>query len=162
MSTRLKTSLLLSCTLVLGMMIGAFLSNIYINHKQDVMRKSMRRPDWFAEQFEKIVEPTEEQQAAIRDVFQKHRDRVMKYQREFPMHMDTLKQELNAILTEEQLKKLNEHEKLFRDRKPFDREHGPDKFMGQGGPPGGPERGPGPMPPPPMGDGMPPLGPPPN
>ena len=127
MLTKTKTTFLLIGTFVLGMVLGMVLSNTYIHYRHEKMRRSMRSPDWFMNRFEQIVQPTAEQKAAIQEVFRKHHEKMMRYQKEFPMHMDTLRQELDAILTDEQKQKLKDAPWMFKDRPDRHRDprHGP-------------------------------------
>lgn len=112
MKTRSKTILVLFVTLLIGMILGAQLHSIWMWHNFRRMTFRMRTPDGFIERFERIIEPTEEQREAIRKVLKKHHGKLIRFQKDFPAMMDSLRKDMDSILTEEQKARLG-------DRLPF-------------------------------------------
>jgi hypothetical protein len=125
MKTRTKTILLLITIFLLGMFSGAIVQKILIRKEFRSFSHRVQNPELFVKRFEAIIEPTPEQQKQIREVLEKHHEKMLEFHRKFPMRMDSLRQELDSILTAEQKKKLHdsrwfrhrpERPKLDRDR----------------------------------------------
>lgn len=108
MKTRSKTILVLFVTLLIGMVLGAQIHSIWMWHNFRRMAFRMRTPDGFIERFERIIEPTEEQREAIRKLLEKHHEKLIRFRRDFPAMMDSLRKDMDAILTEEQKARLRE------------------------------------------------------
>ena len=125
-----KSALIIIGTLLIGIVIGLFLAGPMVHHR---MRPHIpgKGPEAFAPMLERIIEPTAEQRDAIREVLEKHSDRLaemhMGYRTEMTAVMDSLRKDLDPILTEEQKARLDERHGRLRD------------FMkGRRGPRGGP------------------------
>ena len=122
MKTRTKTVLLLITIFFLGMFSGAIFQKILIKNEFKRFSHRVQNPEMFIKRFEAIIEPSPEQQKRIREILEKHHKKMLEFNREFPSRMDSLRRELDSILTEDQKKKLHES-RWFRHRpeRPFDR-----------------------------------------
>ncbi|MBN1782083.1 hypothetical protein JW948_13200 [bacterium] len=116
MKTRTKTILLIGLTFILGLLCGAVIQSILIRKEINRFSHRIRSPEGFIERFERIIQPTAEQRTEIRNVLKKHHREMMRFQNEFPSRMDSLRKDLESILTEEQLKKLRE-DRLMRTKR---------------------------------------------
>ena len=124
MKIRTKTVLLLITIFFLGMISGAILQKILIKKEFRRFSHRVQNPELFVKRFEAIIEPSPEQQKQIREILEKHHKKMLEFNREFPSRMDSLRQELDSILTEDQKKKLHES-RWFRHRpeRQFERKH---------------------------------------
>jgi hypothetical protein len=116
MKTKTKTILLLLATFILGALSGASIQRFYIRHFLKRNVQHMRTPEGFVERFERIIQPAEEQKKEIRSILMKHHKEMMQFHHEFPARMDSLKKELDTVLTEEQRKRL-QNEWIFSPKK---------------------------------------------
>jgi hypothetical protein len=106
MKTRTKTVFLLIFTFLLGSLCGAMIQKILIRNQFKRFSHRVHDPEAFIQEFEEIIQPTETQKAQIRDVLEKHHEKMMAMKRKVPARMDSMRNELDAILTEEQKEKL--------------------------------------------------------
>lgn len=116
MNTRIKTSLIIAVTLLVGMVLGALISGIVGKYYFRKTAFRMRTPEGFITRFERIIQPNDDQRDAIRKVLEKHHQKIMRFRRKVPDHMDSLWKELEPILTKEQKTRLEERS-FFRRRK---------------------------------------------
>ena len=174
MSVKIKSALILLITLAIGVGLGVQGDRMMM--KQKIRERTRRPPDsrLFMRIFDRIIEPTESQREQIRQIIEKHTKRLAKIDSttrlQFAEELDSLRKDLDPILTEEQRKRIKEHtERIER----FGKRRGrmphppgkhfppPDGMMHDGGPPPHPD---GMEPndgPPPKPDGSKPNGPPP-
>ena len=116
MSIQWKSFLIIIATLLIGIVIGVFLAGPVLHHKM--------RPH-FADKghgiltpmLERIIQPTPDQEEAVRRVVEKHSGRLEGLHKDFRAEMvatmDSLIMDLDPILTEEQKARLDErHERL--------------------------------------------------
>ena len=112
MNVKLKTSIIIIITLLIGIVIGALGSgmirkNIY---KDRITR--FRKPEGFVNRIENIIEPDSIQQVVIRTILLNHHKRIRVVSEQYHVEMkaliDSLKNELKPILTPEQQERLNE------------------------------------------------------
>jgi Spy/CpxP family protein refolding chaperone len=144
MNIKIKTTLIILITFIIGMLAGSMITQAYIKYR---MKKflSMDMPAGFANHFERIIEPTDEQRKALREILYKYGKKMsemrQKIREEFLPIDKAMREELDAILTPEQKKRLEE--RFFR--------RGPGGFFRPPGdkPPGPPWPGEKPPPPPP-------------
>jgi hypothetical protein len=147
-----KSILMILMTLIIGMVIGFLISGVIARHRMQRFI-TMREPGRMVGFIERMIGPDESQREAVRAVLQKHSERFWKIHSRFESEMlalrDSLKKDLDPILTEEQKKRL---ERQPKPPKPF-REGRPGPWKGhQPGhwPPKDSEQ---PLPPPPPEDG---------
>lgn len=114
MKTEAKTVLLLVGTLVLGMVIGFFGHGVFMRDQFKRQTRHMRTPDGFVHRFLSELNPTEEQREAIQEILKKHYEEMAAYREAFRPKMEAMRKELDAILTDEQKKTLDE--KLLKKR----------------------------------------------
>jgi len=125
MSIKVKTTLIIVVTLIIGIVLGAMLNRALLHNR---LRRtfSLINPAGFPAAFERIVRPDRDQRKKVREILQKHSARVREIRGEFRDHMieanETLNKELDAVLSPEQKKRL---EKIMsrpwgfrRDRRP--------------------------------------------
>lgn len=138
MKTQAKTTIILITIFILGILIGIVADRTYVKHQMKKRFTQMRNPQMLKFVLERIIEPNPEQKEKIDEILKKYDDKfadarfsIMKETRTL---MDSLRKELEPILTEEQKERLKEHSERFmmRDwrrppfRTPFDRERPPD------------------------------------
>lgn len=114
MKTKTKTVLLLILTFILGSVTGAVVQGYWMRQSMKRFNRHMRTPEGFSHRFFEIIEPTDEQRIEIRKILKKHHEKMMQYHREFPARMDSLKKELDSVLTGEQKEKLKKARWLKR------------------------------------------------
>jgi hypothetical protein len=119
-----KTVLVILITLIIGMIIGVLITGAFARHRIGRFM-SMREPGCLGAHVEKIIDPDESQREAVRDILQRHSEQFLKIHSRFEGEMlalrDSLKKDLDPILTEEQKKRLERQPKPpkhFRDRRP--------------------------------------------
>lgn len=146
-----KSILMILMTLIIGLVIGFLIAGAFARHR--VQRfATMREPGHMAGFLERMIDPDESQREAVRAVLQKHSRLFLELHSRFEDEMmalrDSLRKDLDPILTEEQKKRLERRPKLpkpFRDRQPGPwRQHEP-----RSSPPHPMEEGLPPPPPPP-------------
>jgi hypothetical protein len=124
MTTRSKTTFIILGTLIIGMVIGALASGMWRQKRIEKFDRMQPRRQ-FIETIENIIKPDDVQRKAIEKVLEKHFEHVAKirerHEQEMMASFDSLKQELDSLLTEEQVKRLEENLKKshhrFRDRR---------------------------------------------
>lgn len=111
MNLKLKSSLIIILTLIIGMVLGGLIVSTFL--KKDRFRERiahLRKPEGFMQRFERIIEPDSTQKKIIRAILKKHFDRVEKTSFNFRERMralnDSLKTELEPILTNQQKERL--------------------------------------------------------
>jgi hypothetical protein len=149
MKIETKTYVIIMITLVIGMVIGSLITGAIVHHR---VRRFMNlgHPEHLATRIEELIDPDQSQREAVHGILMKHSERFLQVHSHFESEMlalrDSLKKDLEPLLTEEQRKRLERQPKPprpFRDGKP------------------GPWRGHEPGSPPPPDEGRPP-GPPPG
>ncbi len=123
MSPRTKSTLLLLATLVIGLVLGALLNGYFVRQRLDRIGH-FATPLGFGERIERAIEPTsEEQREAIRAVLDDAAPKAVAIMRESRSRMaalnDSVKAELGNVLSEDQMKRLDERMRLRRRRGPF-------------------------------------------
>lgn len=112
MTTRSKTTFIILGTLIIGMLIGALASGMW---RQKHIEKfgRMRPQQQFIETIQNIIKPGEAQRKAIEKVLEKHFAHVAKirerHEQDMMASFDSLKLELDSLLTGEQLQRLEEN-----------------------------------------------------
>jgi hypothetical protein len=136
MSIQWKSTFIIIATLVIGILIGVFLAGP-VMHRRVARRVMDRGPEMFTQMMERVIEPTPDQEEAVRSVLEEHSSRLEELHEDFRTEMvttmDSLKADLDPILNDEQKARLEErHHRLERFM-----ERGPGHRMkGKPGPPG--------------------------
>jgi len=149
MKIETKTYVIIMLTLVIGMIIGALITGTVVRHR--VRRfMSLGHPNHLADRIENIIEPTASQRDTVHQILIEHAQQFHEIHGRFEIQLlalkDSLKKDLDPILTEEQKERLERAPKPsehFRDRRPGQRKDGRPGAP----PPTGEERPP--LPPPP-------------
>ena len=160
MKMETKTVLIILGTLIIGMIIGALISGAFTRHRIGRFM-SMREPGRLSAHVERIIDPDESQRELVREILSKHAERFLEIHSQFEGEMmalrDSLRKDLDPILTDEQkerLERVPKPPKHFRDRQPgpwMDRRPGalpPGREHPPGAPPPGEEYPPEAPPPP--------------
>lgn len=141
MKTRTGTVLIIVATLLIGIIIGA-LGSGFVIHRFARHMPDMRHRDLFVERMVETIDPSPDQEEAIRDILTRHAEEFAEisdsFHRDASALFDSLRAELDPVLTEEQKAKLEERGRRVR------------RLMKHPGPPG--RRWPGEKPPPPPPD----------
>ena len=131
MSIQWKSTFIIVSTLVIGILIGVFLAGPAMHHRM-MPRIEEGGPDRFALMLERIIRPTPEQEEAVGAVLAMHSARLdgmrSGFRDEMVVLMDSLRADLDPILTDEQKARLDErqgHLKRLFDGKPDRRGHSP-------------------------------------
>jgi hypothetical protein len=134
MTIHIKTALILLITLALGTILGVLINGAIMRERLAPIFVGPPSPDRFAGMFERIVEPKDEtQREAIRRILSNYAPRIAETNARHRMEMaaliDSLHQALRPVLTEDQLKRLDERrmpegQGLFRSRRMGPREEG--------------------------------------
>jgi uncharacterized membrane protein len=141
MDIKIKTTLIILFTFIIGMMAGAVITRAFLKYRVEKVL-SMSAPAGFTDHFERIIEPTDEQREAVRKILNKYGQQMFQMRqknlKEFLSLNQAMKKELNSILTPQQIERLEE--RFLK--------HRPGKFLRPGnGPPHPPWDGNGPPPP---------------
>ena len=124
MNLKLKNTLIITGTLVLGMLIGILICGRFTKVRLDKM-KSFYTERGFKQQFIHTVKPTKEQMKQLaplfKENFEKNRELMMNFRKGKQEIYKNFKEEASEILTPEQMKRLEEfeqrHNKAMRNRK---------------------------------------------
>ena len=109
MNIKVKTALIIIFTMVIGIVIGALLNRALLQHR---IRRvfSMQKPRVMATVMRDIIRPDSDQAKLIREILDKHVERMSdlreKNRREMESAMKELWKEMDSILTPEQKKRL--------------------------------------------------------
>lgn len=139
MNTQAKSSLLLILTLLIGIALGVLIDRTLIHQSFERRIDRFRGPGGFAHIIERIIEPDANQMEQIKIIFERHTEKMNDYRlrsrQEMKVIMDSLRLELEPILTIEQKEKLkksmeNMERRPFGQRgkrtgRRFDKEHEP-------------------------------------
>ena len=120
MNLKVKSTLIIIGTFVIGMIVGIIVTKSFF-HPPKMIDKiaELRSPHGFMERFERIIEPTESQKTKIRNILREHFEKMHKQSQQFRgrfMNLnDSLRAELDPILTDEQKARLDEMQKRFKE-----------------------------------------------
>jgi septal ring factor EnvC (AmiA/AmiB activator) len=121
MKTRYKTIGLLSGTLIIGVVVGMLLHATFLQGQFRKHIHRLRTEDGFIQRFEDLIQPTEEQRVQLEKVLKKHFEEMDKQHEAFRVLMDSLKTDIDSILTDEQRQRLQKSMFLAKPKSP----HGP-------------------------------------
>jgi Spy/CpxP family protein refolding chaperone len=124
MNMKVKTTIIIIITLIFGIVLGAMLNRTF-THRRIRRAFDAVNPIRFTMILERAINPTEEQKNQIREILQKHAEQVEKLRgdamEEMQTSLQTLKKELDSVLTPEQKERL---ERMMRERRPWARRDG--------------------------------------
>jgi len=109
MKIETKTYVIIVLTLVIGMIIGALITGAIVRHR---IRRfmSLGHPDHLTARIERIIEPTEAQRDTVHQILMDHARKFDQIHGRFESQLlalkDSLKKDLDPILTEEQKERL--------------------------------------------------------
>ncbi len=118
MQSKKKSISIIVSTLILGVILGGLASGIFMHHHRGRLME-MRHKSGFIREFERIVNPADEQQAAeIREILdefhQEFRTLGDGHFEKIQALFDSLKNRLEPILTDEQRRRLDHRHKRMR------------------------------------------------
>jgi len=129
MNVKTKSTLILVGTLVIGMVLGGLIDRSILRTQFKHRVERMRNPLGFMQFFEGIIEPNEEQYDAIKELLEKRSQQLHEIGQnsrdEMKMVMDSLKMDIDPLLTAEQKARLErkienmKHERPRHDKPPF-------------------------------------------
>ena len=121
MKTQIKTSIVLLSIFALGIILGVVIDRTLVEHQMKSRFSRMRNPRMFGHFLERIIKPTPEQNQKIRQLLQNYSQKMDETRwhvmKESIAIMDSLRHDLEPILTEEQKKRLEEHRKRIEMRR---------------------------------------------
>lgn len=121
MKTRTKSVFIILGTLIIGIILGGFLTGAIVRHRLNRIAESQTRPG-FVRIMEHIIKPTDKQKKEIRPILQKTAHRLtqvyLQKRKEMVQIGDSLRNELKPYLTDKQFNRLtramHHHEKEER------------------------------------------------
>jgi Spy/CpxP family protein refolding chaperone len=118
MKTNTKTVLIIVATLVIGILIGA-LGTGFMAHRFGRRLPHMEHGEMFVEGMLDLIDPAPEQEDQIRGILTRHAQQFTEitgdFREEISVLVDSLRAELDSVLTEEQKERLDErHRRLGR------------------------------------------------
>jgi hypothetical protein len=138
MNMKVKTTLIILFTLLIGIILGVFIDRTIMRFQFRKRIAEVRQTRGITSIFERIIEPTESQSEAVEKILAKYSNRLHdlreKSHLEMAAVMDSLRTELEPILTDQQkarLKRAMERMRDRRDREPHPRPPFPPPFEGQ-------------------------------
>lgn len=112
MNNRLKISLLLTLTLVIGIIIGFLISGRLVSHRIETMRNHYSETG-FGREIMRVIKPTPEQKEEIGPIFreyaEKNRELMYDYHEGQKDFYKELKEDLEEVLDPEQINRLDDH-----------------------------------------------------
>ena len=112
MNIQAKSSLVLILTLIIGVALGVLIDRTVLHQSFETRIERFQSPKGFTHIFERIIEPDSKQMEAIREIVVRHFEKMGEYRHrsrlEMKTLMDSLRLELEPILTMEQKEKLKE------------------------------------------------------
>jgi len=121
MNLKVKSSLIIVCTFILGMVVGIIFMRALFPPPNMIDRIAEgRTPRGFMDRFERVINPTESQREEIKKILGQHFERMhnqsVKFRDHFKQMNDSLRIELNPILSDEQKERLDGFEKRMMER----------------------------------------------
>ena len=131
MRLQYKSSIILICTFILGMFLGTLIDRTIMRYHFKNKVIALREPRGFFREFERIIQPDETQREKIKTILTKHSKRIAEIGEKSHLEMraaiDSIRAEIDPILTDEQKKRLNNRLERMRN---WRRKRGPhfDKY----------------------------------
>lgn len=120
-NNKIKSSLILLVTLIIGAAIGFQISEISIKKKFEEM-ESIRERGGFLNTFDRIIKPEKEQKAIVDSIIISYHNRIELVtegsMKEVGGLIDSMITELKNVLNEEQYKRLQEEHNKMKQRPP--------------------------------------------
>lgn len=112
MKTTTKATLILSGVLLLGIVIGFFVSSSYLRFSHHKRVDEFRRGEGFIAEMEQMIEPLPEQKDQVRAILRRHSEWMKQFSEEqlqiFKKSIDSLNSEISKVLTPEQAARFNQ------------------------------------------------------
>ena len=136
MKTETKTVTILISIFILGIFLGIVVDRTIVEHQMKNRMKRMRNPGMIGFLLERVIQPTPDQRPKIEKILEKHAGKMFKARQQAMetagATMDSLRHDLEPILTDVQKRRLEEHKLRFESW-----ERGKGKFRRQMRPPFG-------------------------
>ena len=120
MRTQSKTTIILISIFILGILLGVVVDRTVVENQMKKRYMQMRGPRILGFFIERVIQPTPEQREKIDKILEKYVDNIadkrQQVMKETAVLMDSLRSELEPILTEEQKIRLEEHRQKFEFR----------------------------------------------
>ncbi len=121
MNIKVKTTLVLLFTLVIGILLGVFLDRTIMRFRFQKRFTEVRQPRGITRMFENLIRPDESQYQPVKAILEKYSQKLHEQReksfREMNAVMDSMRTELDQILTEEQKARFrNEMERMKQRR----------------------------------------------
>ena len=123
MKTEFKTASILLGTFIVGGVLGFMLHATFVRSDFQKHAMRMRTPEGFIHRFERVIEPTEEQRKEIREILRSHYKEMNQYRDTFHARMDSVREQIEALLTDEQKERLKKEFLFNREPEPSSRRH---------------------------------------
>ena len=120
MNVKVKVSILLSISLIAGVLIGLLIAPLLQRNIIERRIENFREPQRFVDRMIENIEPDESQKIEIENKLSLHHKRMIDLHSQIRIQMDSLKSDLDSVLTPEQKEKLD---KMLRVGKPFHGKH---------------------------------------
>ncbi len=121
MNTKSKATLILIALFIGGILIGFVIDRTLLEHQRKDRFARMRRPEMMKDAMERIIRPTPEQQGKIDKILGKHLEEMAtlraQFGKEMASAMDSLRAQMDSVLTEDQKERLRESRDRFKDWK---------------------------------------------
>ena len=118
MKTQSKTTIVLISIFFLGILLGLVVDRTIIEHQMKERFSRLRNPRMLGFLLERVIQPTAEQREKIDNILKKYADDMFEKRhqamKEAGALMDSLRNELEPILTEQQKKRLEEHRRRLK------------------------------------------------
>ena len=127
MKTKYKTIGLLFGTLIIGVVVGMLLHATFLRGQFRRHIHKIRTEDGFVQRFEDLIQPTEEQRVQLEKILKKHFEKMDAQHKVLRALMDSLRTDIDSVLTEEQRQRLQKSMFLERPkshRRPHFSRHG--------------------------------------
>jgi hypothetical protein len=133
MNMKIKTTIIIITTLIFGIVLGAMLNRTFM-HRRIRRAFDAVNPNRFTMILERTIAPSEEQKELIKEILQNHAKHVEELRKkmmdERQASVQSLKKELDSVLTPEQKERLERMMKergpgMRRDGKPWPPREGP-------------------------------------
>jgi len=130
MNLKLKITLIIIVTLIIGVVIGAMAHRAYLQNR---IRRTFAwgNPNRFGAVYERMIRPKANQSEQIRKILARHAQNISKirddYRQKIESEFEAIREEINPLLTPEQKRRLSQ---FFPRLLPF-RRRGPAREMGR-------------------------------
>jgi hypothetical protein len=116
MNVKMKTTILLVASLIIGAVIGLLVGPLLHKSMLEKRFANFREPDRFIEKMYDIVNADESQKEKIKEILSAHHKRMLDFHAQIKIQMDSLHNDMKSVLTSEQMEKL---ERILKARAPL-------------------------------------------